>query len=140
MPKIFLNHFTGTWVPLDSSSHPIINRFQIERRNNIFLMCAQDFMTPEQPFFYVCKANGRHLSFTPEQYNANEYEDDFVLKQSSDLWYDRQLGCLYFLNAVYVRSDDKIFRIDSGRIKLIPAPPDTAKISIKPEAPDFDIH
>jgi hypothetical protein len=119
-PKIYYDGFIGTWVPLNSNSFPIITRLQIEKRNAFFILGAEDFLSPDQPFFFVCKKNNNHLTFTPSQYNINEYDDEYILKQTSDIYFDKDLNCLYFLNTIYIPSRDKIFEIRDNKISIIP--------------------
>ncbi len=119
-PKMYYAGFVGTWVPLDSNSFPIISRLQIERRTDFYLLGAEDTISSDQLIFFVCKATGKHLSFTPGQYNIEEYDVEYVLKQTSDIYFDRGLNCLYFLNTIYVPSENKLFEIIGDKIKIIP--------------------
>jgi hypothetical protein len=119
-PKIYYDGFIGTWVPLNSNSFPIITRFQIEKRNDFFILGAEHFLSSEQPFFFVCKKNNNHLSFTPSQYNIEEYDDEYMLKQPSEIYLDTELKCLYFLNTIYIPSRDKIFVFRDNKINITP--------------------
>jgi hypothetical protein len=119
-PGTFLNGFVGTWVPMDSNSFPIINRLQIEKRRGFYLLAAEDSVSSEQPFFFICEKHRNHISFTPGQYNSEEYDLEYVLKQTSDIYYDRRLKCLYFLNTIYAPSKDRIFEISDNKIKILP--------------------
>jgi hypothetical protein len=105
---------------MDSNSYSIINRLQIERRNGFYIIGAQDSISSEQPFFFIGKKEKNHLSFTPGQYNAEEYDEEYVLKQTSDIYFDKRLNCLFFLNTIYIPSSDKIFEISDNRIRIIP--------------------
>jgi hypothetical protein len=118
--KMYFDRFVGTWVPLDSNSYSIINRLQIEKRKDFYLVGAEDSISSEQPFFFVCKEEKNHLSFTPGQYNAEEYDNEYVLKQTSDIFYDKGLNCLFFLNTIYIPSGEKIFEISDNKIIILP--------------------
>ena len=73
---------------MDSNSYSIINRLQIEKRSGFYIIGAEDTVSSDQPFFFVGEKKKNHLSFTPGQYNAEEYDDKYVLKQTSDIYYD----------------------------------------------------
>jgi hypothetical protein len=119
-PVMYFNRFVGTWVPLDTNSYSIINRLQIEKRKDFYLVGAMDSISSEQPFFFVCKKEKKHLSFTPGQYNAEEYDNEYVLKQTSDIYYDKGLNCLFFLNTIYIPSGNRIFEISDNKITILP--------------------
>jgi hypothetical protein len=118
--KMYFDRFVGTWVPLDTNSYSIINRLQIEKRKDFYLVGAVDSISSDQPFFFVCNEEKNHLSFTPGQYNVEEYDNEYVLKQTSDIYYDKGLNCLFFLNAIYIPSGDKIFEISDNKITILP--------------------
>lgn len=120
-PKAFFNNYVGTWVPLDSSVYPIITKFQIERRNNFYILGAEFDIGIRQPFFYVCDKKKNHLSISPGQYNAVEYNLESMLTQRSDIYYDNELNCLYFLNTIYIPSKYKLFEILNKQIRIMPA-------------------
>jgi hypothetical protein len=118
-PKAYFGSFVGTWEPLDIKTHPVVTKFQIERRNKFYVLGADFAYESTQPFFFVCEKNRNHLSISPGQYNIDEYVVESMLTQHSDIYYDKVLNCIYFLNTIYVPSKEKVFEIVNKQIKII---------------------
>jgi hypothetical protein len=117
-PKAYFGSYVGTWKPLDIKSHPVVTRFQIERRSNFYILGADFAYESTPPFFFVCEKNRNHLSISPGQYNSDEYVVESLLTQHSDIYFDKELNCLYFLNTIYIPSEDKVFDIVNNQIKV----------------------
>ena len=116
------SHFrtsVGTWEPLDIKTHPIVTKFQIEKRNKFYILGADFAYESTPPFFFVCEKSRNHLSIIPGQYNIDEYVVESMLTQHSDIYYDKQLKCIYFLNTIYVPSKELVFEIVNNQIKII---------------------
>jgi hypothetical protein len=118
-PRAYFGNYVGTWEPLDINTHPVVDKFQIEKRNGFYLLGADFAYESTEPFFFVCQKNRDHLSISPGQYNIDEYVVESMLTQHSDIYYDKELNCMYFLNTVYVPSKVKVFEIVNGQIKVI---------------------
>jgi hypothetical protein len=119
-PKAYFNYYVGTWKPLDSTSYPVISKFQIEKRDNFYILGAEFDTGSSQPFFFVCDEKRNHLSISPSQYNSQEYNLESMLTQRSDIYFDKELNCLYFLNTIYVPSKEKVFEIIDKQIRFVP--------------------
>jgi hypothetical protein len=119
-PASYYRSYTGTWEPLDIDSHPVVNKFQIEKRNGFYLLGADFAYESTKPFFFVCEESRKHLSISPSQYNIDEYVVESMLTQHSDIYYDKELNCIYFLNTIYIPSALKVFNIVDRQIKIIP--------------------
>lgn len=118
-PKAYFGSYVGTWEPLDIKSYPIVTKYQIEKRNNFYILGADFAYESTQPFFFVCEENRNHLSISPSQYNSDEYVVESMLTQHSDIYFDKELNCMYFLNTIYVPSKVKLFEIVNKQIKII---------------------
>lgn len=118
-PKTYFGNYIGTWAPLDSTSFPIVTRLQIEKSSAFYILGAKYSFDTTQLFFFVCEKRWNHLSIFPGQYNIDEYEVQAMLTQHSDIYYNRKLKCLFFLNAIYIPSKDRIFEIKNRKVKLI---------------------
>jgi|WetSurMetagenome_2_1015567.scaffolds.fasta_scaffold00666_17 hypothetical protein len=119
-PKAYFSNYRGTWVPMDSTSYPIVTKLQIEKSSPYYILGAKYSFDTTQFFFFICEKKWNHLSISPAQYNIDEYDVEAMLTQHSDIYYDRKLKCLYFLNAIYIPSKDRIFEIKEKRVKIIP--------------------
>jgi hypothetical protein len=118
-PKAYFSSYVGTWEPLDNKSYPIVTKFQIEKRNNFYILGADFAYDSAQSFFFICEENRNHLSISPSQYNSDEYVVESMLTQHSDIYIDKELNCLYFLNTIYVPSKNKVFEIVNKQIEVI---------------------
>lgn len=118
-PKAYFGNYIGTWVPLDSTSYPVITRLQIEKSSAFYMLGAKYSFDTTQLFFFVCEKRWNHLSISPGQYNIDEYEVEVMLTQHSDIFYNRKLKCLFFLNTIYIPSKDRIFEIKDRKVKII---------------------
>lgn len=118
-PRAYFGNYIGTWEPLDIKTHPVVNKFQIEKRDGFYLLGADFAYESTEPFFFVCQKNRDHLSISPSQYNIDEYVVESMLTQHSDIYYDKELNCMYFLNTIYVPSKEKVFEIVDRQIKIL---------------------
>jgi hypothetical protein len=118
-PRAYFGSFVGTWEPLDIKTHPVVDKFQIEKRNGFYILGADFAYESTEPFFFVCQKNRDHLSISPGQYNVDEYVVESMLTQHSDIYYDKELNCMYFLNTIYIPSKEKVFEIVNRQIKII---------------------
>lgn len=118
-PKAYFSDYVGTWEPLDVKSYPVVTKFQIEKRNGFYLLGADFAYESTPPFFFVCEESRNHLSITPAQYNIDEYVVESMLNQHSDIYFDKELNYMYFLNTIYVPSREKVFEIVNKQIVII---------------------
>jgi hypothetical protein len=119
-PKAYFKNYIGTWEPLDAKTYPVVTKFQIEKRSNFYILGADFAYESTEPFFFVCEENRNHLSISPGQYNIDEYVVESMLTQRSDIYYDKELNCMYFLNTIYIPSKEKVFEIADKNINIIP--------------------
>jgi hypothetical protein len=119
-PRAYFGSYVGTWEPLDIKTHPVVNKFQIEKRKGFYILGADFAYESTQPFFFVCEKNKDHFSITPGQYNIDEYVVESMLTQHSDIFFDKELNCIYFLNTIYIPSNEKVFEIVDKQIRIIP--------------------
>jgi hypothetical protein len=118
-PTSYFRSYIGTWEPLDTDTHPVVTKFQIEKRNGFYLLGADFAYESTKPFFFVCEESRNHLSISPSQYNIDEYVVESMLTQHSDIYFDKELNCIYFLNTIYIPSKEKVFDVVNKRIKII---------------------
>jgi hypothetical protein len=117
-PKAYFGNYVGTWEPLDIETHPVVNKFQIEKRKGFYILGADFAYEATKPFFFVCEESRNHLSINPGQYNIDEYVVESMLTQHSDIFFDKELNCMYFLNTIYIPSKNKLFEIVNKQIKI----------------------
>jgi hypothetical protein len=118
-PASYFSSCVGTWEPLDIDTHPVVTKFQIEKRKGFYLLGADFAYESTKPFFFVCEKSSNHLSISPSQYNIDEYVVESMLTQHSDIYFDKELNCMYFLNTIYIPSKEKVFEVVDNQIRII---------------------
>lgn len=111
------DNFVGTWVPIElQHNRPIVLKMQIEKRDNLYLIAVRNLGGRDIDFL-IGKANKDHILVTPSQ--SLHDGDEACLSRPSDMYYDVGLKSIFFLNTMYISSDQKIFEIKNNNIIIV---------------------
>lgn len=100
----------GTWVSIDwQYDRPVVKKMQIIDRSNYYIIGIN--YIGSDIHFLIGKPNKDHLVVTasPIMPSPSYPYNEKLLTHSFDLYYDKKLNCIFFLNTMYKPSKDNLF-------------------------------
>lgn len=107
--KIDLKDFEGTWAPIEwKFNAPIITKIQIITRDNFILIAVKSIEGGDTQFL-IGKTNDDHIVvyISPQE----ERDLDKLLDHPLNLYFDKKLNCIFFLNTMYKPSKENLVDI-----------------------------
>jgi hypothetical protein len=107
--KYSYKEFEGSWIPYQTKySSQLVRSMQILKRDNFFIV-AVDYLHVNDYQFFIAIPEKDHLVVT-SSLSSNDYLNKF-LDHPANMYYDKKLNRIFFLNTVYSPSDDKILEL-----------------------------
>lgn len=113
--ETYFDNFIGTWTPIKMKDYyPVIEKIQIERRNNFYLIAAK-YSDSEAIRFLIGKPSKDHLlvDVSSEEKEGRPTINDVLIDRPPEIYYDPELKCLFIANTVFEFSHDNIFNISN---------------------------
>lgn len=112
--------YIGTYVPLEDINMPLFKKIQIEKRGDLYILACESYISSSgnSILFFVCSTEKNHLSINPSQYLGEENYRNILLTKKTDIYYDKDLMKIYFLNTVFIPSNQKLFEIIDNNIVI----------------------